>query len=71
MLKPVDDVAVTAIGLNIENPKTMELPVAGYDVNIDGEKKNAEMLKDNSYDYNFGTKDSKGHKITPTFRRVP
>ncbi len=52
------------IGLNIENPNAMELPVAGYDVNIDGEKKNSDMVKENSYDYDFGAEDSKEHQIS-------
>ena len=52
------------IGLNIENPVAMELPVAGYDVNIDGEKKNAGMLTESSYDYDFVTEDSKEHQIS-------
>ncbi len=52
------------IGLNIESPTAMELPVAGYDVNIDGEKKNADMLTENSYDYDFAAEDSKEHQIS-------
>lgn len=52
------------IGLNIESPDVMELPVAGYDVNIDGEKKNSEMLTENSFDYDFGAEDSQEHKIS-------
>ncbi len=51
------------IGLGIENTKTVDLPVAGYDVNIDGVKKNSEMLKTTSFSYDFGNEDAKEHTI--------
>lgn len=52
------------IGMNIETPDAVSLPVAGYDVNIDGVKKNNEMLTTTSFDYDFGTEDTKQHTIS-------
>ena len=51
------------MGLVMENPNAVALPVAGYDVNIDGEKKNAEMLTANTFSYDFGSEDNKEHTI--------
>ena len=52
------------IGLVLENPNASELPVAGYDVNIDGVKKNSSMLTTTSFNYDLGTNDSKEHTIS-------
>ena len=52
------------IGLCIENPESASLPVAGYDVNIDGAKKNSEMLTANSFAYDFGNADVTDHTIS-------
>lgn len=63
---PLSSVAIWAnwmMGLQIENPKTVDLPVAGYDVAIDGAKKNSEMLKTTSFSYDFGKADAKEHTI--------
>ena len=51
------------IGLNIENKKSVALPVAGYDVSIDGVKKNAEMITSQSFSYDFGKTDTNEHTI--------
>lgn len=51
------------IGLNIENKNSVALPVAGYDVAIDGVKKNSEMLKQPSFSYDFGKADTQEHTI--------
>ena len=51
------------MGLNLESPEGIELPVDGYDVKIDGEKKNAEKITENSYSYDFGAEDTKEHTI--------
>lgn len=52
------------MGLNIESPMPMALPVAGYDVNIDGKKMNTAILANPAYDYDFGSEDSKLHTIS-------
>ena len=51
------------IALNIENPNPLPLPVAGYDVTIDGKKQNSEMLTKNTYDYTFAAEDAKQHTV--------
>lgn len=51
------------LGLNLESPETLDTPVAGYDVAIDGEKKNSAMLTSPAFDYDFGTDDGKQHSI--------
>lgn len=63
---PVSDSGIYGnwlIGLNIENPNATALPVAGYDVKIDGQKINSEMLTANSIYYNFEKEDAKEHTI--------
>lgn len=50
------------IGANIESPVSVKLPVTGYDVTIDGEKK-ASKIADTSYAYDFGTEDANEHTI--------
>lgn len=51
------------MGLNIENTNPLPLPVAGYDVTIDGKKQNTEMLTKNTFDYTFDAEDAKQHTI--------
>lgn len=63
---PLTSVAVYAnwmIGLNIENPSIATVPATGYDVLIDGAKKNAEMIKEPSFCYDFGKEDNNEHTI--------
>lgn len=52
------------IGMNIENPNGVSLPAVGYDVNIDGEKKNTAMLTSPAFNYDFGSEDAKQHTIS-------
>ena len=62
----ISDAAIYAnwmIGLDIESTTPMQLPVAGYDVRIDGEKKNEALVKDNSFTYDFGTEDAVEHTV--------
>ena len=64
---PISSTAIYAnwmIGLSIENPESTTLPVAGYDVNIDGAKKNSEMLTTNSFAYDFSKSDATDHTIS-------
>lgn len=51
------------IGMNIESSKGVELPVDGYDVSIDGEKKNSAKITENSFAYDLGVKDNKEHTL--------
>lgn len=51
------------IGLGLENPNAAALPVDGYDVSVDGVKKNDAKLTDTSFSYDFGSADSKEHTI--------
>lgn len=51
------------IGLRIEDPKAEAIPVAGYDVRIDGVKKNTEMLTSPTFTYDFGKADDVKHTI--------
>lgn len=63
---PLSSAAVWAnwmIGINIENPNGTALPVSGYDVTIDGVKKNTEMLTTTSFAYDFGKEDAQEHTI--------
>lgn len=52
------------IGLGIENPDAAPLPVSGYDVNIDGVKKNSDKLTDTSYSYDFGAPSDEEHNVS-------
>ncbi len=52
------------IGMNIENPNGVSLPAVGYDVNIDGVKKNTAMLTSPAFNYDFGSEDAKQHTIS-------
>lgn len=52
------------IGLGIENPNAAPLSVSGYDVNIDGVKKNSDKLTDTSYSYDFGAPSDDEHTIS-------
>lgn len=51
------------MSLNIENPNPSYLPVDGYDIYIDGEKKNTEKLTKTNFDYDFGAEDAKQHTV--------
>ena len=51
------------IGLTLEDPNATAMPVAGYDVLIDGAKKNQDMLTSTSYAYDFGSEDNRQHTI--------
>lgn len=63
---PLSTAAVYAnwmIGLNIENPNPLPLPVAGYDITIDGKKQNTDMLTQSYFDYDFTAEDAKQHTV--------
>lgn len=49
------------IGMEIVNPEGKTLSVDGYDICIDGKKKNTEKLSETSFTYNFGTEDAMQH----------
>lgn len=51
------------IGLTIDSSNGVALPVDGYDVSIDGEKKNTAKLSEPSFFYDFGTKDANEHTL--------
>ena len=51
------------IGMTIEDKQTMELPVAGYDVSVDGKKLNASMLTEPRFTYTFGSADKESHAL--------
>lgn len=52
------------IGMNIESPKSTPLSIDGYDVNIDGVKKNTEKLTKPAFDFDFGKEDAAEHTIS-------
>lgn len=52
------------IAMDIFDAKAGELPVKGYDVYIDGEKRNAELLTTAAFDYDFGSEDAEKHTIS-------
>lgn len=51
------------IGLCIENTKASDNAVTGYDINIDGTKRNSAPVTTTSYSYDFGEADTKEHTI--------
>lgn len=51
------------IGLTLESPNGVSLPIDGYDVEIDGEKKNSAKLTDTAFDYDMGSSDNLEHSI--------
>ena len=51
------------MGLDIEAAEGVKLDVAGYDVRIDGAKKNSEMLTATEFNYDFGAEDAVQHTI--------
>ena len=51
------------IGLNIESSTLTPLPVDGYDVLIDGVKKNTSLVEETAYTHDFGTDDKQQHTI--------
>ena len=52
------------MALGLVNPNANNVEATAYDVNIDGEKKNAEPLAATAFDYSFGTKDNRAHTVT-------
>lgn len=63
---PISSTGVFAnwmIGLNLDDTEAMDAPVSGYDVTIDGVKRNAALLTSNSFSYDFGKEDSQLHQI--------
>ena len=51
------------LGIGIEASNPLPLPVAGYDISIDGKKQNTEMLTANTYDYTFAAEDANRHTV--------
>lgn len=52
------------MAINLDNPNSdVALPVSGYDVKIDGEKKNSDKITECSYAYDFGAEDAKEHTV--------
>ena len=51
------------MGLDIEAAEGVKLDVAGYDVRIDGTKKNSDMLTATEFSYDFGAEDAVQHTI--------
>lgn len=52
------------IGICLASPTGVSMPIDGYDVKVDGVKKNTQMLTTTSFDYDFGTSDAKEHTIS-------
>lgn len=52
------------IGMTIENPDFKYLPIDGYDVTIDGQKRNTELVNHGYFDFDFGTEDANAHTIS-------
>lgn len=51
------------MGITIEDKQTMELPVAGYDVSVDGKKLNTAILSEPRFTYNFPSADKDRHAL--------
>lgn len=51
------------IGMVISANEGGKLPIEGYNVRIDGVKKNAALLTDTQFTYDFGVKDNDTHRI--------
>lgn len=51
------------IGMVISASEGGKLPIEGYNVRIDGEKKNDALLTDTQFTYDFGVKDNDTHRI--------
>ena len=51
------------MGLDIEDAEGVALDVAGYDVRIDGAKKNSDMITATEFSYDFGAEDAVQHTI--------
>ena len=51
------------MGMNLVAADGTPMAIDGYDVTIDGEKKNAALLTETSYDYDFGVEDALRHSI--------
>ena len=52
------------MSMNIYDDDPMPLTVNGYDINIDNEKRNAEMLTSKEFDFTFPTEDSNVHTVS-------
>ena len=52
------------MSMNIYDDAPMPLTVNGYDINIDNEKRNAEMLTSKEFDFTFPTEDSNVHTVS-------
>lgn len=52
------------MGMTLVDGDAAPLTVAGYDIEIDGVKRNSEVVKVNSYDFDFGAEDAKHHSIS-------
>lgn len=52
------------MGFTIEAPKEEAVTVSGYDVMVDGRKRNTEMLTGTQFDYDFGKEDQWEHTIS-------
>ena len=51
------------IGMVISASEGGKLPIEGYNVRIDGVKKNDALLTDTQFTYDFGVKDNDTHRI--------
>lgn len=49
------------MGWNVVSSETSPMPITGYDVTIDGNKKNSALIADTYYTYDFGAEDSEQH----------
>ncbi len=52
------------MGMTLVDGDAAPLTVSGYDIEIDGVKRNSEVVKVNSYDFDFGAEDAKHHSIS-------
>lgn len=51
------------LGFDIEAPESKPVTVEGYDVRIDGAKKNSSVLKTTEFEYDFAANDGKEHSF--------
>lgn len=49
------------IGWEVVSPEYSDMPITGYDVTIDGSKKNSALITDTYYSYDFGAEDAVRH----------
>lgn len=52
------------ITATIENPEFTYLAIDGYDVTIDGQKRNTDLVGHGYFDFDFGAEDAKAHTIS-------